>query len=403
MLSRRHTLAIFGAGATTLAAGAWSASFAAAPTDKRFIFIILRGALDGLAAVPPYFDRDYRAARGALAFTEPSTETGALDLDGKFGLNPALASLHDLYQRKEMIVLHAVATPYRARSHFDAQDLLENGTERPRGAADGWLNRALGLLGPADQRLGLAVGQTVPLLLRGTTPVGSWAPQQMPELDVDFLQRLAALYSRDAVLGPAIAEGLRAQGMNDDVLGSDRKMGGAALRGPQAIRTIANNVGKLLADPRGARIAVLEIGGWDTHANQGLMTGRLAAQLKALSEAVAPLKESLGPVWAHTVVAIATEFGRTVAINGTNGTDHGTAGVAFIAGGTINGGRVVTRWPGLGAAQLFEGRDLAPTMDLRAPLKAILRTHLGLPAEAIDRAIFPDSRAVAALPDLFKV
>jgi uncharacterized protein (DUF1501 family) len=403
MLSRRHTLAIFGAGAATLGAGAWSASFAAAPTDKRFIFIILRGALDGLAAVPPYFDRDYRAARGALAFSEPGTDTGALDLDGKFGLNPALASLHDLYKQNELIVLHAVATPYRARSHFDAQDLLENGTERPRGAADGWLNRALGLLGSGDQRLGLAVGQTVPLLLRGTTPVGSWAPQQMPELDVDFLQRLAALYSRDAVLGPAIAEGLRAQGMNDDVLGSDRKMGGAALRGPQAIRTIATNVGKLLADPRGARVAVLEIGGWDTHANQGLMTGRLAAQLKALSEAVAAIKESLGPVWAQTVVAIATEFGRTVAINGTNGTDHGTAGVAFIAGGNINGGRVVTRWPGLGASQLFEGRDLAPTMDLRAPLKAVLRTHLGLPADAIDRAIFPDSRAVAALPDLIKV
>jgi uncharacterized protein (DUF1501 family) len=402
MLSRRASLALFGASAATLAAGGWSASLAAAPTEKRFVFIILRGALDGLAAVPPNFDRDYRAVRGALAFTEPGGEAGALDLDGRFGLHPSLASFHDLYKQKELIVLHAVATPYRARSHFDAQDLLENGTERPRGAADGWLNRALGLLGASDQRLGLAVGQTVPLLLRGTTPVGSWAPQQMPELDADFLQRLATLYQRDAVLGPAISEGLRAQGMNDEVLGTSRMMGGAALRGPQAIRTIAANVGKLLADPRGARVAVLEIGGWDTHANQGLLTGRLAQQLKALSEAVAALKESLASVWPHTVIAVATEFGRTVAINGTNGTDHGTAGVAFLAGGAIAGGRVLTKWPGLSASQLFEGRDLAPTMDLRAPLKTVLRAHLGLPADAIDRAVFPDSRAVAALPELFK-
>src|SRR5262245_33692785 len=163
MLSRRASLALFGASAATLAAGEWSATFAAAPTDKRFVFIILRGALDGLAAVPPYFDRDYRAVRGALAFGEPGGETGALDLDGRFGLHPSLTSFHELYQQKELLVFHAVATPYRARSHFDAQDLLENGTERPRGAADGWLNRALGLLGPGDQRLGLAVGQTVPL------------------------------------------------------------------------------------------------------------------------------------------------------------------------------------------------------------------------------------------------
>ena len=266
-LSRRSTLL---AGAAALAAP--RVALAAAPTDKRFVFVILRGGLDGLAAVPPYADAGYRAARGNLGPFEPGArDNAALDLDGRFGLHPALEPLAAMFRAGELGIVHAVATPYRERSHFDAQDLLENGTPRAHATADGWLNRALGLMGRAgDRRLGLAVGQTVPLVLRGAVPVGSWAPQTMPELNPDFLALLAQVYRGDRLFEPALSEGLRAHAMSDAVLG-DEKMaqeGARGLRGPAAIRTAASAVGKLLAANDGARIAAMDIGGWDTHAAQ---------------------------------------------------------------------------------------------------------------------------------------
>lgn len=410
MISRRHSLALLGAAGATMAALGPRAALARAATDKRFVFVILRGALDGLAAVPPFGDPAYRSARGALAFAEPGRNDGALDLDGRFGLHPALEKLHAMYQAREMLVVHAVATPYRARSHFDAQDLLENGTTRPRGAADGWLNRALGLLGggrSGDQRLGLAVGQTVPLVLRGATPVGAWAPQQLPELNVDFMARLAQLYAPDPVLGPAIREGMRAQAMNDSVLrdgevGGRMAQGGNGPRGPRSVAAAAQAVGRLLGAAQGPRVAVIEIGGWDTHSGQGLLTGRLAPVLRMLGDGLGALKTALGPAWRETVIAVATEFGRTVAPNGTNGTDHGTAGAAFLLGGAVAGGRVIGTWPGLAPNRLLEGRDLAPTTDLTGVLKAVLIGHLGLPLDAVDRVVFPGAAAVAPLPDLLR-
>ncbi len=411
MISRRHSLAMLAKAGTALAMFGPRVALARAATEKRFVFVILRGALDGLAAVPAYGDPAYRSARGALACAEPGQSDGALDLDGRFGLHPALQPLQAMYQAREMLVVHAVATPYRARSHFDAQDLLENGTARPRGAADGWLNRSLGLLGggrSGDQRLGLAVGQTVPLVLRGTVPVGAWAPQQLPELNGDFLSRLAALYAPDPVLGPAIREGLRAQAMTDSVLrdgegGGRMAQGGNGARGPRSVAAAAQAVGRLLAAPQGARVAVIEIGGWDTHAGQGVLTGRLAPVLRMLADGLAALKTALGPAWRETVVAVATEFGRTVAPNGTNGTDHGTASAAFLLGGAVAGGRVAGPWPGLAADRLLEGRDLAPMTDLTAVLKAVLVGHLGLPLDAVDRVVFPDSAAVRPLPDLLRM
>ena len=402
-ISRRTSLRLVGTGVGGLVTWAgMPISLARAATEKRFVVVILRGALDGLAAVPPYADRDYNMQRGALAFADPDSAEGALDLDGKFGLNPALRPLHEMYRAGEMLVVHAVASSYRSRSHFDGQDLLENGTMSPRGAGDGWLNRALALIGSPDRRLGLAVGQTVPLLLRGSVPVGSWAPQQLPDVDGDFLAQLAKIYRRDPALGPALAEGLRVQKMSDEVLGEDKRMPGGPVRGAQAIRAAAGALGKLLAAKDGPRIGVLQAGGWDTHANQGVLIGRLAAALKTLADALATLKTGLGPAWRDTVVAVVTEFGRTVAINGSNGTDHGTAGVAFLLGGSVNGGRVVARWPGLGPAQLFEGRDLAPTTDLRAVIKGVLADHLGLLRDALDRAVFPDSESVVPLADLVR-
>lgn len=404
MLSRRSLLGGIG-GSTLLAPFGPSFALANAPTDRRLVVVILRGALDGLAALPPYSDPEYRRIRGVLALPE---NDGILDLDGRFGLHPALAPLHTLYRAGEMTALHAVATPYRSRSHFDAQDILENGVSGARDRKDGWLNRALGLMG--GERIGLAVGQSVPLILRGDVPVASWAPPEMPAADTDFLTRLAALYANDAVLGPALDQGLRAQAMADDALGDPRqgqgRMSGERMYGraprPQPMRRTAEAVGRLLAARDGARVAVIELGGWDTHANQGGLTGQLNNRLRDLGDGLAALKPALGRAWRQTAVAVVTEFGRTVAVNGTNGTDHGTGSAAFLLGGAVTGGRVVARWPGLGAGQLYEGRDLAPTLDMRSVMKALLIDHLGLAASDVERVVFPDSRDAAPLRDTLR-
>ena len=413
MLTRREMFALSAGLAVSTTLGGIPVALARVPTERRFVVVILRGALDGLAAVPPYADPDYRELRGALALPDPGAADGVLALDRRFGLHPALQPLHALYQAGEMAVVHAVATPYRSRSHFDGQDLLENGSDTPHGLADGWLNRALGLLqggprggGAHGPRLGLAVGQSIPLMLRGRTPVASWAPHDMPDADPDFLDRLAQLYAHDAAFGPALTEGLKAQAMADGVLGAGGAMNGAKVYGGArpivALRPAATAVGKLLAAPDGPRVAVLEMLGWDTHAAQGALTGRLAGVMKGLGEGADALKAGLGPAWKDTAVAVVTEFGRTVAVNGTHGTDHGTGTVAFLLGGRIAGGRVITEWPGLARARLFEGRDLAPTTDLRAVLKALLVEHLELPEDGVERVVFPDSRRVAALKDCFK-
>lgn len=277
MPTRRDVLRHLACGAAASVAPSIRLAFAAAPTEQRFVLVLLRGALDGLAAVPPFGDPAYESQRQGLAVASPRDGDGALDLDGFFGLHPALPKLHGLYGQRELLVVHAAATPYRERSHFDGQDLLDNGTARPHGAGDGWLNRALGLLG-GDRRLGLAVGPSVPLVLRGAAPVASWAPQFLPALEEDFVARLQTLYARDPMLGPTFAAALAARAMSDDIVG-DETIEKARLRGAAAVRTAAEHVGALLADARGPRLAALEIGGWDTHAGQGVLTGRLAGQL----------------------------------------------------------------------------------------------------------------------------
>lgn len=396
VLSRRAALALLGGtlGAPVLA----NVALAAAPTDHRLVVIILRGALDGLAAVPPFFDPDYRGLRASLGPAEPGAAEGALALDGRFALHPSLAAFHAQYKNGEAAVVHAVATPYRERSHFDAQDLLENGTTRARGASDGWLNRAIGAITPGGARLGLAVGQTVPLVIRGKVAVGGWAPQAMPDLNPDFVALLRQVYRSDAAFDVALQEGLRAHALNDDVLGEEKTMGRGA-RGPQAIKTAASAVGRLLAASDGPRIAAMDIGGWDTHTAQN---ARLTQMLKALDDALAAFQESLGTAWRRSVIVVATEFGRTARQNGSGGTDHGTASVALLSGGAVNGGRVLGDWPGLAEAKLHQGRDLAPTTDLRAILKAVLFAHLGIARAQLDRDVFPDSGDVAPRRDLVK-
>jgi uncharacterized protein (DUF1501 family) len=391
MLNRRHMLSLTGSLAVIGALPARLA-LADAPTNARFVLAIQRGAMDGLHAVPPYADPDYKALRGNLAVGDD-----LLDLDGKFGLHPKLTELKSWYDRGELLVVHAVATPYRERSHFDGQDLLENGTAQPHAGNSGWLNRAIGLMGGGDHRIGLALGPEVPLALRGETPVASWAPEKLPSAAPDFLNLVQAMYAKQPALQAVLRQAIDADQMAAAAVGSGAGM--AALRPGNAARILAESGGKLLAQPNGPRIAVLELQGWDTHTNQN---GRMAVALTQMNDALAALKTSLGPVWAQTVVMTATEFGRTARPNGSNGTDHGTATALFLGGGAVEGKRVIADWPGLDGTQLFQNRDLAPTTDFRSIAKAVLSAHLGLPPDALDRVVFPGSGGAKPMAELLR-
>jgi uncharacterized protein (DUF1501 family) len=369
-------------------------SFAAASGAPPFVVVILRGALDGLSAVPPYGDPGYGQARGAIAIARPGADKGALDLNGFFGLHPALPGLHARYAAGELLVVHATASGYRERSHFDGQNVLENGGDKPSGTASGWLNRALGALGPGRAD-GLALGQNVPLILRGPVPVGSWAPSALPDVEPELIERLRDLYAGDATLAARLDEATRI-----DALASDEQaMAGDGMKkaagGIERLKAIAATAGRMLASPQGPRVAVMDAGGWDTHAGEGGADGQLAGRLKGLDQVLESLRQGLGAEWSRTAVLVCTEFGRTVEINGTRGTDHGTGAAAFVLGGAVRGGRVLADWPGLAPRARYEGRDLAPTTDLRSVAKALLRDHLGVPARAL-ADVFPGSTADAA-------
>jgi uncharacterized protein (DUF1501 family) len=355
--------------------GGASLALAAAPGEKRFVVVLQRGAMDGMAAVVPHGDPGLAALRGAAP-------EGLLDLGGFYGLHPALAGMHAMYQAHELLPLHAVAGPYRVRSHFEAQDYLESGADHRM--TSGWLNRAVGSLGVNA----LAVGVSVPLLLRGSASVSNWAPHGMAEPPPDLYAAIAAMNQTDPVIGPAILSGLKERGFSERTL-----MGQTEETNRYAFPALAAAAGAMLRAPDGPRIAAMEIGGWDTHTAQA---NRLTGPLKQLDAGMVALKTALGEAWKQTVVLVMTEFGRTARLNGTGGTDHGTGGVAFVLGGAVKGGRVQADWPGLGSGRLFEDRDLAPTADLRSVAKGLLASHLGLGAPALEQ-VFPGSGAAAPM------
>ena len=397
MITRRDILRLAGTGivASTLP----GLTFARADTDARFVLVILRGAADGLAMAPPYGDGNYRSVRGELALPGPGEDGGVLKLDGLFGLHPSLPGVFEQYRRDQALVVHAVASPYRERSHFDGQDVLENGASDVGLLRDGWLNRALAPLGGSlGQELAIAMAQNTPLVLRGDHSVTSWAPSQLPDAEDATLRRLQDMYAADEFFATRLAQALEAQ----QIAGSDGGMGRMRSRGNEAeqIQTMAKATARFLNAEDGPRIAVLEAGGWDTHANQGAATGALANRFEGLDSGIATLRKELGQNWSNTVVAIVTEFGRTAAVNGTRGTDHGTATAAILVGGAVNGGRVIADWPGLRSSDLYHGRDLMPTTDLRSVFKGILSEHLALPDNLVENSVFPSSKGAPAVRDI---
>lgn len=386
--TRRNFLA--GAALGSVAAFAPRLLLAAARTDSRLVVVILRGALDGLAAVPAHGDGSYAGMRSELAITAPQ-----LKLDGMFALHPSLEHLHVAHRARELIVFHAVASPYRERSHFDGQDLLETGTTSH--GRDGWLNRALRALDSerSMQPRAVAIAQNVPLVLRGDAPVSSWAPSRLPAADSDTLARIADLYSADPYFATRLQAALATDAIAAEPMAGKRDpLGGFS--------ALATSAGKLLAALDGPRIAVLETNGWDTHANQGAERGQLANRLRSLDIGLDALRSALGDAWKQTAVLVVTEFGRTVAVNGTRGTDHGTATCALLVGGAVAGGRIIADWPGLARGSLYQARDLAPTLDLRSILKGVLAEHMRIGEAALESIVFPESRQARPLESLMK-
>lgn len=392
-LSRRAMLGTAGA----LFAWAYmpKISFAAGNRDARFICIVLRGGMDGLGVVAPVGDPDYVRLHGDLALRLDAPEP-ALPLDGFFALNPAMPETARLYRAGQVAIIHAAATNYRDRSHFDGQDVLESGQPRPGLVKSGWLNRAISGLAAGDRVNPdgslLGVGAVPPLIARGSMPMLGWAPNRLRAPDPELIARLEALYgTSDPRLLAALQEGVRLDQIATSA-GTGQK---PAYPSPEV--EMAAGVGRLLASDDGPRIAALAIDGWDTHTEE---VGVLRRRLSGLDGAFAALESSLGPKWQDTVVLVVTEFGRTARINGTSGTDHGNGTVAFLVGGAVRGGRVIADWPGLSDAALYENRDLRPTTDVRAVAKGVMTDLYGVPASQLASVVFPDSSAVVPMPGL---
>jgi uncharacterized protein (DUF1501 family) len=375
-IDRRQFLAAAGTGA---ALALWPRLGLGGDANRRLLVVLLRGGLDGLHALQPWADPAYGRLRGALA-----DGTEALRLDGSFALHPALGFAAGLYGKGQLLPVVAVAPPYRQRSHFEAQDCLENGTDAPGGSHNGWLNRAVAAL-PGTE--GLAIAGVMPLILRGEGDAGTWSPPLPQAVDPQLLERLLPLYAHDPELGDVFARAAADDLQAGDVTGKARRR----------LADLAASAARFMAAPDGPQIGFLEDSGWDTHTNEART---LARKLAELDDALKAFHEHAAPIWAQTAIVVVSEFGRTAAVNGTEGTDHGTGGLALLAGGAVNGGRIAGDWPGLGRGDLFEARDLRATTDLRAVFKGVLAGHLGVRDAALEELVFPGSREVAALDGL---
>ena len=360
-------------------------SLARVPGSGKLVFVLLRGGLDGLSAVVPYGDRDYQDVRGAMAFKKADLEV----LNDHFGLAPGLHPLKQLWDQGELAVVHAMAIPYRTRSHFDGQAILETGLDAPRGSSDGWLNRLLQVM--EGKRSGIAVAAGLPLSLSGAHPVKTWSPANLGVVDDGYLDRLHVLYRHD----PRLLDRFEAALQMPEV----GMMGTSRSGGRQQIESILGVTARFLREPDGPNLAALEFSGWDTHANQGQQGGQLDRLLGQLARGILTFKSQVGSTWDQTTIVVMTEFGRTARPNGTGGTDHGTAGAGFIIGPNLSRSRVLSDWPGLANKALYENRDLRPTLDTRTVLKAAVAGCFDLNRNQLNR-IFPGADHLKGLPDL---
>ncbi len=411
MTTRRELLKTMAVGAVTLTLWpklAWSAG-AGSSAQPLLLVVMLRGGLDGLHALPPIGDNAWGALRGSLQFA-PGGTAQPLPLDRNFALHPALPYAAQLYRQKAFLPVVAVAPPYQGRSHFEAQDCVENGSARPSGAPDGWMNRCVASMRGEE---GLAIATAMPLIMRGPAKVSTWSPQLPTDIDQNLLHRLDTLYAEDPRLAEAYARAVAES--HDDAMAdtdattmasvqtkprkSDQQSAQGRPYGNSALPDMMAAAGRFMARTDGPQIAFVEDTGWDTHAAEVATLQRKLGQLDA---GLKNYHEAMGAAWDRTVVMVVTEFGRTVKVNGTGGTDHGTGGVAFLAGGAVAGGRVAGQWPGLSSQDLNEGRDVHATTDMRALFKGVLAGHLLVPASALDAHVFPDSAAVRPMGGLLR-
>lgn len=392
MTTRRQILGGLGTAFLTAASGIPASAMATEKTGNRLVFVFLRGAMDGLTVFPAYGDPDFERERAGIAMAGPGEKDGILKLDSFFGVHPLLPNLQSMYGSGEMGIINAIASPYRERSHFDAQNLVENGSAQPYGLKTGWLNRALVGLPSLGRDIGVTITSSMPVMMRGEAPTTSWSPSSLPQPTADLISRVERLYGNQ----PELLDPFQKAKMANASM-----IGGAD--GSAAFPGLMQSAATFLKSDTGPRVAFVELGGWDTHAGQLGYLGTMHRNMVAVNEGVATFKTAIGDKWQDTIVLFVTEFGRTVAMNGSNGTDHGTAGAAFMVGGAVNGGKVTTDWPGLKKAQQHEGRDLKPTADLRSLFKSVLQDHLGVEKARIESDVFPDSVAAKPLVGLIKV
>lgn len=385
-------------------------------SPSRLVVVFLRGAVDGLSCVVPHADADYHRARPSIALPRPGEEGGVLDLDGHFGLHPALAPLMPFWEGGKLGFVQASGSPDETRSHFDAQDYMESGTPGRKSTADGWLNRVLGVLPPeaggADAPTrAISMGPVLPRIYAGrhtvvNVPLGAAAGKPTLLDRPQVAQAFGQLYAGNDAMSRAFRESQRAHrdvmdSMNKDNL--DREMqaanNGAPL--PNGFPDDAARLAKLMRNDARVQFAFMALGGWDTHANQGAARGQLASRLSLLAQGLAALATRLGPVLDDTVVVVMSEFGRTFRENGNGGTDHGHGNVMWLLGGKVAGGQVHGRWPGLDDRALHEGRDLAVTTDFRQVLANISERHLRLPDARLTE-LFPGFAASSSGPDVVR-
>ena len=380
MISRRGFLSLAACAGGALLVP--SISFAQAETDRRFAFIIQRGAADGLHIIAPYGESAYTRLRGALAL-DPAT---AIKLDGTFALHPSLVETAKMFKAGEALFVHAVASPYRDRSHFDGQNVIETGGSAPYQVKDGWLNR-LSVLSSKRKTPPIAFAPTVPMALRGAAEVTSFAPSALPDPQGDLFTRVDMLYREDPLLHPLWSAAMETRAM-------------AANEGPgRDPASVGKLAASFLARANGPRIAMIETLGWDTHSQQ---VPRLTALLRGFDAMLATMRNGLGKSWAKTTVLVATEFGRTVAANGTNGTDHGTASAVLLIGGAVKGGRVLADWPGLAPSALYENRDLKPTLALDALIAGVAGEALSIDPELAMRTVFKEGSRAKPITGLIR-